>query len=125
MSNDTTLIGSFGHFQAHHHDLRSGGGVNWRIGLSKTRESVLKLNQMILTEHCQRNLPCVSVSLFPTVILNQMNLISSGSLPSIISLMEQGLIPITHGDVVMDTSRQCAVFSGDRILEWSVSERSL
>lgn len=119
------MIGSFGHFQAHQYDLRSGGGKNWKIGLSKTRESVLKLNQMILTQHCERNLPCVSVSLFPTLTLDQKNLISSGSLPSIISLMEQGLIPITHGDVVLDESKHCAVFSGDRILEWLVSpERS-
>jgi isopentenyl phosphate kinase len=76
---------------------------------------------MILTEHCVHNLPCVSVSLFPTVTLNENNMTRTGSLDSITHLIEHGLIPITHGDVLLDASRKCAVFSGDRILEWFVS----
>jgi isopentenyl phosphate kinase len=112
-------LGSFGHFQAHQYNLKHGGGENWVIGVSKTRRSVLKLNHIILEKHCEVGLPCVSVSPFPTVSTSQKSISSIGSLGMISSLMKQGFIPITHGDVVIDSSNRCSIFSGDKIMEWS------
>jgi isopentenyl phosphate kinase len=114
-----TISGSFGHFQAHHYRLQSGGEAeNWRLGLTKTRESVLKLNQYILQEHSRRDLPCVSISPFPTVMMSEKKFISAGALDSFSHLIEQGLIPLTHGDVVLDPIKKCVICSGDHLLEW-------
>lgn len=118
-------LGSFGHFQAHQYQLKYGGRENdWKIGLSKTRESVLKLNNIILNEHTKYNLPIVSVSMFPTTLLNSYKnnknneLLSAGSLEQISYLVNQGFIPLTHGDVIIDKLHNCTIFSGDRIIQW-------
>lgn len=123
-----SIIGSFGHFQAHQYELKNGGREDdWRIGVSKTRESVLKLNHIILNEHLKYNLPIVSISMFPTTLLqnythpntNTMNkVLLPGSLEQISYLMNQGLIPLTHGDVILDTLNNCTIYSGDRIIQW-------
>jgi isopentenyl phosphate kinase len=113
--------GSFGHFQAHQYDLRSGGGKDWLLGLSKTRESVTKLNHLVTSAHTNVGLPAVAVSLFPVTNCHNKELTNPGALSHIHSLVDRGFIPVIHGDVVLDSQMKCTVYGGDSILKWSVS----
>jgi isopentenyl phosphate kinase len=44
--------------------------------------------------------------------------VDSGTLPHAAKLLRNGLLPIYHGDVVLDSAQRCAIFSGDKILYW-------
>jgi isopentenyl phosphate kinase len=60
--------GSFGHFHAKEYSLKTGGDLaTWKKGLALTRQSVVKLNGIVVNEHIEKGLPVVGVPLFPQV----------------------------------------------------------
>lgn len=133
--------GSFGHFQAKKYALKNGrdsqdgdttqASPSWRKGLSLTRQSVQKLNMEVLAAHVAAGLPAVTVSPFPTAITGRVAhspessinpygsvVKQSGALSQLLALAEAGLVPIIHGDIVIDDSQTCAVLGGDHIISW-------
>lgn len=133
--------GSFGHFQAKQHALKNGRSsqsddstpslTSWRTGLSLTRQSVQKLNLEVLAAHVATGLPAVAVSPFPTAITghvansvqphinpNRSAVKQPGVLNHLLDLADSGLVPIIHGDIVLDDSQTCAVLGGDHIISW-------
>lgn len=75
--------------------------------------------------HVTRFLPVVSVSPFPTVVTRSINpngsqIFQNGSLDSIQGVLQAGLIPILHGDVVLDKQQRCTILGGDHIIYWYV-----
>ena len=111
--------GSFGHFQASRFKLSSGGDeVSWTIGLAETRQSVLKLNAEVLSSMLKLRVPASTVSLFPLCNTRDLVLAEEGPLLSIQNLIAKNIVPILHGDVVLDYTRRCSVFGGDKIMLW-------
>ena len=112
--------GSFGHFTAKEYDLVSGGkGETWREGMTKTRHSVKKLNALVVNALAEAGLPAVGVSPFPSVTTDGRKLNGLKSLRVVPDVVEQGLLPVLHGDVVLDSSLGCTILSGDTIMEVS------
>lgn len=81
--------------------------------------------------HIMVNLPVVSVSAFPSVVTgistnaldtkintNGSQIVHSGALASIEGVLNGGLIPVLHGDVVLDKQQRCAILGGDHIIYW-------
>jgi isopentenyl phosphate kinase len=104
---------------------------DWRKGLALTRQSVQKLNQQVLAAHIALGISAVAVSPFPSARTGQVNdstqhrinaigsvVKQSGALGEVITMSEHGLLPIVHGDIVLDDSQTCAVFGGDHIIAW-------
>lgn len=110
--------GSFGHFQAKQYGLSKGGrAADWREGLACTRRSVLRLNGLVCDSLISHGVPCGALPPFALVQYKDGVDISIPSLTeAIASLLDSGLVPVTHGDVVLDSSRRCAVMSGDVII---------
>lgn len=136
------LAGSFGHFQAKQYALKNGRGSDddmennnssdcWKTGLSLTRQSVLKLNAEVLAAHITAGLPAVAISPFPSTVtgrildspLSPINprgsvVVQPGALADVLGVAQKGLLPVVHGDVVLDASQTCAVLGGDHIIAW-------
>jgi isopentenyl phosphate kinase len=34
------------------------------------------------------------------------------------TLLAQGIVPVLHGDVLLDSAQRCCIFSGDKIMLW-------
>jgi isopentenyl phosphate kinase len=113
----------------------------WQKGLTLTRQSVLKLNKAVVDAHVTVDLPVTTVSPFPTTITAQPSSVSSqvklssadtttsinpsgsrivhpGSLNEVGAILSAGMIPVLHGDVVLDKSQRCAILGGDHIIYW-------
>lgn len=118
--------GSFGHHCAKRYCMKSidtpqtlGAKYQANIeGITKTRLSVLKLHLILLDYLITKlNLPAISIHTYGVLkygnetILNW-NLISD----EILRCLELGLIPILHGDVILDEKGNPFILSGDIIM---------
>jgi len=119
--------GSFGHQQAKEYGVSKGtseaSGNTWplpkrlREGFAKTRLSVTTLNRYVLTALVQEGLPAVGISPCPFVGLDKKKL-SGGCIPPVAvegskGLLKSGLVPVVHGDAVLDATQGSAILSGD------------
>mmetsp|Transcript_25203 Transcript_25203/g.49153 ORF Transcript_25203/g.49153 Transcript_25203/m.49153 type:complete len:230 (+) Transcript_25203:63-752(+) len=96
--------GSFGHFQAKKFRLTEGSGAHpeAQLGASLCRASVRKLNVELVSRLVSSRMPAVSISPFPTTTTNGGALHRDGALQRIKHLVDNGYVPIVHGDVVCD-----------------------
>lgn len=109
--------GSFGHHQAKQYGLKSGGGDDWLVGVSRTRSSVLRLNAIILQSLAALDVPVAPVSPFDFITLKDGDVLRSTLTEHMSSLLRTGLIPLAHGDVVLDRKRKCSIMSGDGVMQ--------
>ena len=126
--------GSFGHFQANEHGV-AGGGVlegiacedgdataRLRAGVAKTRNSVQKLNAAVVSALIDAGVHAVGLSPFASWFTRgagkhiAMPLTEPG-FRSVTFCLDNGLVPVLHGDVAFDMEQDCAILSGDTILE--------
>ena len=126
--------GSFGHFQAKEHGV-AGGGVlegiacedgdataRLRAGVAKTRNSVQKLNAAVVSALIHAGVHAVGLSPFASWFTRgagkhiAMPLTEPG-FRSVTFCLDNGLVPVLHGDVAFDMEQDCAILSGDTILE--------
>ncbi|KAG6555220.1 hypothetical protein Mapa_003260 [Marchantia paleacea] len=110
--------GSFGHFQA------SKGRVNRgdlaedfvKAGFVATRISVTKLNHEVVRAFATECIPAVGVSPFCAGwATNNRQLVRENS-ADVQQLLQAGLLPVLHGDAVLDSGQGCAILSGDVIV---------
>ena len=115
--------GSFGHQHAHHYNIKNGGRVDgdWREGFSKTRESVTKLNRHVVSALVAEGLPAVSMSLFPSFTGALTDDGAGHLLRSVATTLRAGLLPVLHGDAILDSASRCTIFGGDLIMQWLTS----
>mmetsp|Transcript_70581 Transcript_70581/g.132074 ORF Transcript_70581/g.132074 Transcript_70581/m.132074 type:complete len:297 (+) Transcript_70581:32-922(+) len=120
--------GSFGHQQARQYaisagaDDAGGGGASMmpeskQIGFAKTRLSVTTLNKHILTRLIDYGVPATTLSPFPCVATRKKSLMNAQLPPPVVAsirgLLSRGLVPVVHGDAVLDEAQGCAILSGD------------
>lgn len=108
--------GSFGHPGAAEHGLDQGlGGAEAAAGLAEVHASVRELNLAVLESLRGADLAPVTFSPFGWLSCND-GRPGGWNLIPIHRGLEQGLVPVSHGDVVLDTTRGISVLSGDRIV---------
>jgi len=120
--------GSFGHKQAREYgvskgaDGAGGGGPGLmperlREGFAKTRLSVTTLNKHVISSLLEAGLPAVTISPCPFVGLSGKKLQNSrlpqSTTQGVFGLLQRGLVPVVHGDAVLDEAQGCAILSGD------------
>jgi isopentenyl phosphate kinase len=126
--------GSFGHKQAREYGVSKGTGsgadtslavteetqgIGRRLceGFAKTRLSVTTLNKYVTTALIERGIPAVTASPCPFVGTVAKKLpdaeLPACAVEGIQRLREAGLVPVVHGDAVIDDAQGCAILSGD------------
>jgi len=115
--------GSFGHQHAREYGVSKGADkvldlpARLAEGFAKTRLSVTTLNKHVITALLKEGLPAVSMSPCPFVATSTKKLLGGRLSPSVVDgtrgLLGRGLIPVVHGDAVLDESQGVAILSGD------------
>ncbi|CAM8942187.1 unnamed protein product [Rhodiola kirilowii] len=124
--------GSFGHFQASQSGVHRGGMDQplVKAGFVATRISVTTLNLEIVRALATEGIPSVGMSPFScgwstckrnlcriSLHFEHMCLqISSAPLSGVQNAINNGFVPVMHGDAVFDESLGCTILSGDVII---------
>ncbi len=104
--------GSFGHPQAKEHRI---GEDSTTRGLIETHRAVMKLNNAIIKALNRAGLDAIGVHPLDFIMMRE-NRVAHLDSAVIEKMIEFGLTPVLHGDVVMDSERGASVISGDQIL---------
>ncbi|MDD5473491.1 MAG: isopentenyl phosphate kinase [Candidatus Methanoperedens sp.] len=115
--SDSSIIlvhgaGSFGHPQAMKYKLNLEFNAR---GAYLTHVSVKKLNSIVLESLNNAGVTSLPVHPLNSCLLDNGKLVHF-QLEQIKVMLERGIMPVLHGDVVMDRSKGAAVLSGDRII---------
>jgi isopentenyl phosphate kinase len=118
-------VGSFGHPQAKRFAVKDGAAQDaskdMRKGVCLTHAAVLELHSHVIKTLTDMTIPAVSVTPFDHVV-------TSGGIDATAStnfermchrahiLLQQGYVPVLHGDVVMDDKQYCTILSGDVVM---------
>ncbi len=117
--SDSNLIlvhgaGSFGHPQAMKYRLDERFDAE---GVYLTHASVKTLNSMVVDSLNRAGAHALPVHPLSSCLLENGKLIEF-QLSQVKLMLERGIIPVIHGDVVMDMIKGAAVLSGDRIIPY-------
>ncbi|MCZ7402377.1 MAG: isopentenyl phosphate kinase, partial [Candidatus Methanoperedens sp.] len=117
--SDSQLIlvhgaGSFGHPQAMKYRLNEGFDAQ---GAYLTHASVNVLNSKVVESLNNAGLHALPVHPLSSCLLENGKLIDF-QLGQIKVMLEKGIVPVLHGDVVMDRTKGASVLSGDRIIPY-------
>ena len=107
--------GSCGHPEAKEHNLDKGLDPNDISGIFITHEAVSGLNDAVVNALRARGVEAVAIHPLGSCIANNGRLISIECGP-IKLLTEHRIVPVLHGDVVMDLSRGACIVSGDQLV---------
>ncbi len=106
--------GSFGHVQAEEYELREKFNPE---GLRVTHSSVVELNRLVVEALARSGANPMPIHPFSCVTLRD-GRIESFSLEPIGRMIEEGLLPVLHGDVAMDITRRAGIVSGDDLVPY-------
>lgn len=106
--------GSFGHPQAKRFGLDRSGKRNF-IEVALTHEIVKELNRAFIERLVENGVAAVPVHPLSCAISHGSRL-NEMSTRQIELMLENGAIPVLHGDVVMDTAWGVSILSGDQIV---------
>jgi isopentenyl phosphate kinase len=106
--------GSFGHPQAMKYRLNERFDAE---GAYLTHVSVKTLNSMVVESLNRAGAHALPVHPLSSCLLENGKLIEF-QLGQVKLMLERGIIPVIHGDVVMDRIKGAAVLSGDRIIPY-------
>jgi isopentenyl phosphate kinase len=106
--------GSFGHPQAMKYRLNEGFDAQ---GAYLTHVSVKLLNSRVVESLNNAGVHALPVHPMSACLLENGKLIDF-QLGQIKVMLERGIIPVLHGDVVMDSTKGASVLSGDRIIPY-------
>lgn len=115
--------GSFGHHQAKRYNVNAGfTNEDTKKGFCMTRVSVTKLNNMIVNRLCQHGVNAVGIPAFGFWITDNRKIIKH-NIEMVNDVLENGFVPVLHGDCVLDKTLGCVILSGDTIIK-TISKQS-
>jgi len=120
--SDTNLIigngaGSFAHFSAHKYKTTEGFiNDESKMGMGWVRHDAVKLNQIVFEQLLTANVPVFSFS--PSSLMS----VKEGKtknifMDSLVDAMDKGIVPLVYGDVVVDSSKGCDVYSTEKVFD--------
>jgi len=110
--------GSFGHPEAVEYGLLERFDME---GVMRTHEVVCTLNRHVVEALVGVGVPAVGISPMGCAMANNGRLVSL-ELGPVRRMVELGLVPVLHGDVVMDIGRGASVVSGDQLVAYAARE---
>jgi len=118
--------GSFAHVPAFRYKTMEGFINNEsKMGMAITQDSAAKLNRIVVEECLSQNLPAVSFAFSNTLVTNEKQKQSWNS-QVFEQYLEKDLLPVTYGDVIVDSEQGCTIWSTETIfsllVEWLQQE---
>lgn len=114
--------GSFGHFQAAQAGVASGWAAarqeqqqQVKKGFADTRVSVTHLNHEVCRRLAAAGVVSAALSPFGSWTTDSREVTQHGT-PAVAAALAAGLVPVLHGDAVLDESLGCTILSGDTIV---------
>ncbi len=110
--------GSFGHPIANSFSIQNGLNLNipnQTLGLTKTNQSVKKLNTKIVDGFLSRDIPVLSLTT-SSVFFQENSVLKFTGFNQIGSLLDLGIIPILFGDILLHDPKNFSIISGDRVI---------
>lgn len=110
--------GSFPHYPAKKYKVAEGiiNEDSWK-GFSKTRAAASKLNQIVTEIFIEEGLDVVSLQPSSTVMCEDGEIVQMDLTPAK-HLLDEGQIPITYGDAVLDRDKGCTIVSTEKLLSY-------
>ena len=117
-SDDVVLVhggGSFGHHHAEHHGVSTTRGSHDVEAVADIHGAMKALNEAVLATLRERGVPAVPVHPFSVASRDE-----SGALAfptdQIETLLGEGFVPVTHGDLIAHSGEGVTVVSGDELV---------
>lgn len=107
--------GSCGHPEAHRYRIQEGISKENCEGIPVTHEAVCRLNDAVVQALRRNRVPAVGIHPLHGFISRD-GRIDKPDIRNIRAMIENGLLPVLHGDVVMDVSRGACIISGDQLI---------
>jgi len=106
--------GSFGHIPAKRYGLPESFNPK---GLRETHASVASLNALVVEALAEAGANPMPMHPFSCLVLRD-GRISSFALGPLGMMLENGILPVLHGDVAMDITRRAGIVSGDQLVHY-------
>lgn len=109
--------GSFGHQHAKAYSVQLGSAAHPQaaLGCALTRSAVTRLNALVVQALIEAGVPAVGISPFPSWRTRGGEL-SADALACVERALRAGLVPVLHGDVVLDEEQGWGILSGDELM---------
>ncbi len=107
--------GSCGHPEAKAYHIQDGVTQENAEGIAITHLAVRRLNEEFVAVLREAGVDAVSMHPFCSSLAKNGRLVYSGE-EQIKAMLRLGVVPVLHGDVVMDTTRGAVIVSGDQIV---------
>jgi len=109
--------GSCGHPEAKRYHLDSGATKGKTEGIYVTNRVVGSLNEAVVSALRERGVAAVGIHPLHTAVADNGRLIAF-ECRHLERMLALGMVPVIHGDVVMDLSRGACIVSGDQIVRY-------
>ena len=119
--NDGTVVihgaGSCGHPEAHRYHLDTGATRGETEGIYETHRVVSGLNDAVVLALRQKGIAAIGVHPLHTGVADNGRLVGF-EFRQLETMLALGMVPVIHGDVVMDLSRGACIVSGDQLVRF-------
>ena len=109
--------GSCGHPEAKRYRLDVGATAGQTEGIAITHRVVSGLNEEVVRALRECGVPAIGVHPFHAGLAENGRLVAFES-RHIKKMLDLGMVPVIHGDVVMDLSRGACIVSGDQLVRY-------
>ena len=109
--------GSCGHPEAKRYHLDTGVAHGETEGIYVTNRVVGGLNEAVVEALREKGVPAVGIHPLHTAVADNGRLIAF-EIRHLEKMLALGMVPVIHGDVVMDLSRGACIVSGDQIVRY-------
>ncbi|WP_252698922.1 isopentenyl phosphate kinase [Natronosalvus vescus] len=107
--------GSFGHVHASEHDVSTTQGTHDVDAVHDIHGAMKTLNGFVLQRLLEAAIPAVPVHPFSAGARDQDGTLTFATEP-VKTLLEEGFVPVLHGDVIAQRERGVTIISGDELV---------
>jgi len=115
--------GSFPHPVAAQYKVQEGLSVCGAEGFVKTHEAAAEINAIVMEALLEKNIPAVSIQPSACTLMRA-GMIEKMNTAPIKNALENDLIPIIYGDVILDTEKGCSIASTEMLFDFLAEELS-
>jgi isopentenyl phosphate kinase len=109
--------GSCGHPEAKRYHLDRGASAGTTEGIFVTHRAVSSLNDAVVSALRDEGVPALGVHPLHTGIADKGRLVGF-ECRHLETMLRLGMVPVIHGDVVMDLSKGACIVSGDQLVRY-------
>ncbi len=111
--------GSFAHEPAMQYRTIEGFvDENSVYGMAVTQDCAAQLNRIVVQEFLKQRVPAASFLLSNTVVTRDTKATETLQNQVLTQYLEKGLVPVTCGDVLVDTEKGCTIWSAEKVLAY-------